>query len=105
MEVTADVSDAEVSVISSLAAVPAGHACVIEATPQLSPGISNANSKFRVIETLAAAATFPADVTASYTAKFGAIVAGQKMFVRAKMIVLATGEVSQKQVASTIVVA
>lgn len=85
--------------------VPAGHVMYLEATPMLSPGISNANAKFRNIATAAAATTSPYAAGAFYTAKFGSIVAGQKVFARAKFINAATGEVSQKLVASTIVVA
>jgi hypothetical protein len=103
--VTADVSDAEILVDSDLGTVPAGHALVIEATPMLSPGISNAKSKFRVVETVPAAGSFAVDIITAYTAKFGGLVAGQKLFVRAKLIVLATGERSQSLVASCIVTA
>jgi hypothetical protein len=71
----------------------------------LSPGISNAKSKFRVVQTAAAGVNFDIDIITAYTAKFGGLVEGQKLFVRAKLIVLATGERSQSLVASTIVVA
>ena len=85
--------------------VPADHVMYLEGTPQLSPGISNANSKFRNISTLAAAETSPYDAGAEYITKFGSLIEGQKMFVRAKFINGLTGEVSQKLVASTIVAA
>jgi hypothetical protein len=75
----------------------------VETTPNLSPGIFNANNRFRRIDTLAAAATSPADIFAAQVAKFGGIVEGQKVFARAKFIRLDTGEVSQRLVASTIV--
>jgi hypothetical protein len=103
--VTADVSNGEVLIDSDIATVPVGHAMVIEATPMLSPGISNAKSKFRVVETAAAGTSMAIDIATSYTTKFGGLVAGQKLFVRAKLIVLATGERSQSLVASCIVVA
>lgn len=83
--------------------VPTGHTLIVEATPQVSPGISNANSLFRVIGSVAAAGTSPADLSTEYTAKFGSLVAGQKIFIRAKVISTATGEVSQSLVASAIV--
>lgn len=86
-------------------AVPAGHALYIEGSPMLSPGISNANSKFRYFATEAAAATSPAAVGTEYIAKFGTLIAGQKLFIRAKFINSATGEVSQKLVAAAIVAA
>jgi hypothetical protein len=83
--------------------IPAGHAMVVESTTYLSPGISNANSQFRVISVLATAIASPQDVWQQQIDKFGGLVAGQKVFVRAKMIRLATGETSQKLVASAIV--
>jgi hypothetical protein len=87
------------------AAVPADHTLYVEATGPMSPGISNANAEFRTIGTVAAAGASPADLFAEYTAKFGALIEGQKVFVRAKFIHTLTGEVSQKLVASTIVAA
>lgn len=104
-EVSADVSDAEVILTFEPGSVPVGHAMYVEATPNLSPGISNANSKFRHIVTLPTASDSGIDVAAEYTAKFGGLTAGQKLFVRAKIIRLATGEVSQSLVAQTIIVA
>ena len=87
------------------ATVPANHTLYVEATPSLSPGISNANSEFRTIGTVIAAGTSPADMFADYDGKFGAMTVGQKIFIRAKMIHSLTGEVSQTLVASTIVLA
>lgn len=105
LTIAADQSADEVNVTFAPGTVPAGHAMYIEATPMLSPGISNANSKFRYVDTLAAATSSPQDISVAYTAKFGALVAGQKLFIRAKFINSTTGEVSQKLVASTIVAA
>jgi len=103
--VTADFSTQIMLIDSDIFEVPVGHALVVDATPMLSPGISNAKSKFRVIQTFPAAATMTLDISAAYIAKFGGMVQGQKVFVRAKLIVLATGERSQALVANTIVVA
>lgn len=83
--------------------VPANHSLVIEATPQISAGISNANSLFRVIQIEAAAAATPANIAAAYIAKFGALVAGQKIIVRAKLVAEKTGEVSQSLKSAAIV--
>ena len=105
LSVAADESSNTVAVTFDPAAVPAGHALYIEATPNLSPGISNANSRFRYVATGAAAATSPIAIGTEYLAKFGALVEGQKLFIRAKFINATTGEVSQSLVASTIVVA
>lgn len=105
LEVAADVSDNSIELTLDIATVPAGHALYIEATAQMSPGISNANSKFRHVQTAAAATTSPIDIVTAYTTKFGALTAGQKLFVRARLIRLTTGEKSQALVANTIVVA
>ena len=60
---------------------------LIEATPQLSAGITFVGrSKFRQILLTAAAAASPANILAAYNAKFGALVAGKKVFVRATAI-------------------
>lgn len=92
-----------VSLTYAPATVPSDHAMYIEATPQLSAGISNANSKFRFVQTIAAGIASPQDIGSAYQIKFGALIAGAKLFVRAKFINKLTGEVSQKLVAGTIV--
>lgn len=99
--VTGDVFD----VAFSPATVPADHSMYVEATPMLSPGINNANSKFRYIGIAAAAAASPADLFTEETSKFGSLVAGQKVLVRAKFINKLTGEVSLSLKASAIVAA
>lgn len=85
------------------AAVPADHTMYIESTAMLSPGISNANSRFRFIGVAAAAAASPIDAFSFQTSKFGSLVAGQKAHVRAKFINKLTGEVSLALKASVIV--
>ena len=89
---------------SAAAAVPAGHTLIIEATPQVSPGKSFVKSEFRVIDTAAAAATFPITSGAAYIAKFGSLVAGQKVFCRVKTVNNTTGEASGYSQVSTIVI-
>jgi hypothetical protein len=84
-------------------AVPANHTMYIESTSMLSPGINNANSRFRFIATLGATSASPQDLYSYQTAKFGALVAGQKAYVRAKLINILTGEVSLALKASAIV--
>lgn len=103
LSVSATAGTPSLSVTYAATPVPADTAMVIEASPNLSPGISNANSQMRVVATLAAAEASPYDLLAEYQAKFGSLIAGQKLFVRAKMINITTGEVSQKQQASVIV--
>lgn len=105
LSVTVDVSSTTMEVVFAPSPVPANHTLVIESTPAMSPGINNANSQFRVISTVAAAGTTPEDVWAAQVAKFGAPIAGQKVFIRAKLINKVTGEVSQSLTASAIVAA
>lgn len=83
--------------------VPVGLVLVLDSTTCLSPGIANANSFFRTIGVLPAASASGADLTLLYTAKFGSLVQGQRVFIRAKLISIATGEVSQELKASAIV--
>lgn len=87
------------------AVVPAGLALVVEATPPMSQGIYNANNQFRIIAVLPAASASGASILSQYTAKFGSLPLGQKIFFRLKFISLTTGEVSQSLVTSTIVIA
>ena len=83
--------------------VPADTSLIVEATEQVSPGKSNLNSLYRQIEVVAAAAASPADIAASYIAKFGALVAGQKIGIRTRFVNDLTGEVSGPVTAQVIV--
>lgn len=75
--------------------IPAGHKWVIEATPQVSTGISFVKNKYRRITVLAAATISPQNVFAAWQAKFGgSLVVGNKVFVRAHSVLMATGQVS-----------
>lgn len=102
--VTADVSSTLFTIASAAAAVPAGHTLIIEATPLVSPGKNFVKSEFRVIGTAAAAATFPITAYSLWNAKFGTLVAGQKVFCRVKTVNNTTGEASGYSQVSTIVV-
>lgn len=83
--------------------VPADTVLYVEATPCLSPGITNANAEFRHIATLPATTATGEDIANEQIDKFGPLVAGQKIHVRAKFINANTGEVSQALTASAIV--
>lgn len=99
---TADSSPQTFTIASALATVPAGHTLIVEATAAMSPGRSFVKSEFRQIGTFAAATAFPIAAITVYTAKFGAVVAGQKYFVRVKTVNNTTGEASQYSQASSI---
>jgi hypothetical protein len=100
-----DVSSSTFTISFLPAAVPADHTMYVEATQLLSPGVNNANSKFRFIAAIAAAGVSPANLYSAYTTKFGGLYAGQKAFVRAKFINKITGEMSLALKSQTIVVA
>lgn len=105
LSLVADVSGTQFDITFAPAAVPANHTMFIESTAMLSPGINNANSRFRFIGVAGAAEASPFDAYAFQTAKFGSLVAGQKAYVRCKFINKNTGEVSLALKASAIVTA
>ena len=72
--------------------IPADFAVIVESTPNIGAGISFVKNQFRQISVLDAAATSPADLLAAFQAVHGNAVAGQKIFIRAKMVSTATGQ-------------
>lgn len=103
VSITADSAVPEIILDWTSGPVPVGQKMIVEATPCVSVGRYNVNNRFRVIGALAAATATGADLIALYTAKFGALTQGQKVFVRVKFINATTGEVSQALVAEAIV--
>lgn len=103
LSLTATVTGTVYDITFLPAAVPTNHTMYIESTSMLSPGINNANSRFRFIGIAAAAAASPFDAYSFQSAKFGSLVAGQKAYVRCKFINKLTGEVSLALKASAIV--
>lgn len=101
---TIDVGAGDASTIATAGAVPAGTSMIVRATPSLSPGVNFVQSEYRIIEIFAAGSASPHDIQSSYEAKFGAPAAGQKVFVEIFFINQATGQASQRQSTSTIVV-
>lgn len=67
------------TIFSPLAAVPAGQSVVIRATSQQSPGVTNVKSLYRIIAVLPAGTPYPYNLLPDYNAKFGTLVAGQKI--------------------------
>jgi hypothetical protein len=86
-------------------AVPAGTAVKVFATAPQSPGVSFVKSEYRLLTVLAAAAATPVALGAAYEARFGDLVAGQKIFVRIVFVNTATGQESTPQSISTVVAA
>ncbi len=92
LSATAAAGTPALSVVFAPTPVPANHTLVIEATRQSSPGVSAFKGKSTVITTVAAAGTSPVDMLAAYTAKYGTLVAGQKIGINAYFIDKVTGQ-------------
>jgi hypothetical protein len=71
----------------------------------MSPGISFVKSEYRLITTLPAATVTPTDVAAEYLTKFGAFVAGQKIFIKVVFVNTTTGQESSPQQFSALAIA
>lgn len=85
------------------APVALGHTLVIEAALPVSPGKNNVNNLFRFIGTEIAGIPSPADMTAEYAARYGALIVDLRLSVRAYLINTTTGAASLKLKASTII--
>lgn len=67
--------------------IPANTKLIVEATRQVSPGVTfMPRSEFRQIKVIAPAATSPQALATEYVARFGALVAGKKIFLRLTQI-------------------
>lgn len=86
--------------------IPTGFAMIIEGTAPCSPGITNANARFRKITKLAAGVATSEDLQAAYVAKFGSIAPiGDRVFLRSTPINIATGQKGQPAEASAVIIA
>lgn len=103
LSVTASTGPDLVTVAYTPDPVPVSHSLVINCTANISAGINNFKNKLRQISIIAPAAASPADITAAYTARFGALSVGMKIGISAKLVNRVTGEVSQILKASTII--
>lgn len=96
---------ASLSIAYTVTPVPADTNYVIEASNQVSAGRSfMPRSGYKFIAKQAAAAASPASITAAWTALYGALVVGSKIFVRMYAINTTTGERSG-YIYSTVIVA
>lgn len=77
--VTTDSAPQTFDITSGLASVPAGQAWIVRATSNQSPGKTFVKSEYRIIAVLPSGTALPYTGIADYTAKFGAVVAGQKI--------------------------
>lgn len=72
-------------------AIPADTAWVARLTPQVSAGRSFVKSLYRNLLVLPAADTTPTDILTEYNARFGTLVAGQRIFLEVVAVNLLTG--------------
>lgn len=84
-------------------AVPATEAWLTRATVGVPLGKFFVKNLYRVFKTIAPAATTPSNLAAAYTAKFGDLVSGQRVFVSVEQIDIATGTPGVPQIVSCIV--
>jgi hypothetical protein len=85
--------DSTIEVTFSTDPVFTAHDMVVDATPAISPGKSFVKSEFRRLGKYSEVTDHVLDVSTEYDAKFGAVgAAGQKVFVRMKMINKTTGQ-------------
>jgi len=91
---SATATEAGVVTITYSPAIPATQKSKIFATAPMSPGISNANSDYRLIGTLATANASPFAISSMYISKFGSLTgkAGQKVFIKIEPVLLAQGQ-------------
>jgi hypothetical protein len=93
------------SVVYTPTPIPADTAFVLRATKQVSPGKTFLKNEFRNIAILDAADTSPEDALAAYVAKFGTLVAGQKIGVALVPVNKVTGQKGQAITTEVIVAA
>ncbi|MGL4901445.1 MAG: hypothetical protein ACRC4U_15370 [Shewanella sp.] len=101
---TCDVS-AETLELTLSGDVPSGSIAVLEATAPQSPGKSFVKSEYRWLLIFSGPASATLDFWTTYIARFGAPVAGQKVFIRVKFVNQTTGQASTPQSASVVAVA
>lgn len=103
--VTGDLSSTALTISTSLLAVPAGVAYILDATKPLSAGKNFVKSEYRQIGVLDSAEVLPYNAWADYIAKYGAPAVGQKVFIRLTPIDKVTGLRGQAISASCIIAA
>lgn len=83
--ISADSLTSELSIDFDPSPIAADTTLLLEASPPKTTGCLF-NKDFRFFAALAAAVTTPKDLTVPYTAKFGALSVGQRIFVRARLL-------------------
>lgn len=72
--------------------VPAGYQIVIYATPPIKPGISFVKNQYRMIGAIDTITSGVANALTLWNDRFGAVTAGQKIFLRAALVNETTGQ-------------
>ena len=96
LTVTADSDPQTLSAAYTATPVPADHSICFDMTPQVNRGRSFMGSNFKFINSYGPATASPADLLSLYTAKFGALRAGQKLTTRCWLINQVNGAASQE---------
>jgi hypothetical protein len=102
---TADESGQTLTVAFTPTPVPADTAFVIRASKQVSPGKSYLKNLLTDIQVVDAAGVSPANIAANYIAKYGALVAGQKIAFEIVPVNKLTGQAGIGVAFTTVVVA
>lgn len=92
------------SVVFTPTPVPADTAFIVRATGQTSPGKNFLKNQYRNVSVVDAAGTSPKNLLAEYVAKFGTLVAGQKIGVEVIPVNKVTGQKGQA-LSTTLIVA
>lgn len=102
---TAGVSPGALTMAVSPATLPSGEVIIVRATPAMSAGKSFVKSEFRQIAVLNAIVAGSVNLLAAYQAKFGTISqVDSRIFIEVVHVNDLTGQVSQAQQASAIVI-
>lgn len=100
----ADVSDTDLTIGVDTATQPAGFTTLIYATPLIIPSRLYVKNRLRQIGT-AAISTSAIDAYALWNARFGTLIAGQRITVRIALVSNATGQMGVPSEVTTVVVA
>jgi hypothetical protein len=92
------------SIVFAPTPVPADTAFIVRATRPISPGKSFVKSEYRVIAVRDAASISPYNALADYTAKFGPLITGEKVFVSLEPVNKITGQAGTQLSAFTIII-
>lgn len=92
------------AIIPPLGAAPTGYIFEVGATAQVSPGIAFfSKSSYRYLATFAATAYASLNILSAYNARWGTLVAGQRIAIRIRLVQIATGWASTPATANFLI--